>query len=110
MRLQAIRGDRTGLEHIEALMLQYGFDPAKQPVAQHRPRCFGRSKLRRAIIDVLRQGEATSKEIAARIADTHYMDADDIWRSVTVALNRLKKRGVVLKRDVWRSPVWRLAQ
>lgn len=109
MRLQAIRGTGEGLEHIEALMRQYGYDPASQPISEHRPRKFGRNALRRAIIAALKQGEATSKEIAARIADTHDMDADEVWRSVTVALNGLKKRGTIQKRDEWPRAVWWLA-
>lgn len=110
IRGEIIRDGLDGLEHVDALLVQYGLDPEAYRVPDKRPRRFtGRNGLRRAIIAALKDGEATSKQIAARIADTHDMDADEVWRSVTVALNGLKKRGTIQKRDEWPRAVWALS-
>ncbi|MBR9864895.1 MAG: hypothetical protein GYB24_15770 [Rhodobacteraceae bacterium] len=110
IRGEIIRDGLDGIEHVDALLRLYDLAPDAYKVPDKRPRRFNsRGGLRRAVIAALKDGEATSKQIAARIADTHDMDADEVWRSVTVALNGLKSKGVVHNDGAWRYPVWSIA-
>lgn len=87
MRLEAIRGDGEGLEHIDACLRLKGFDPADQHVPDHRPRRFGRGKLTRAIRDALRDGPKTGPEIVDYVAEAYGMDRETVRMSVHVSLS-----------------------
>lgn len=93
MRLEALRSDLAGLEHIEALMRLRGFDPASQPIAQHRPRKFKRGHLNRAILNALRDGPKTGPEVIKHIARAENMIHAGLRMSVYNCLNRGLQKG-----------------
>lgn len=66
-RLDAIRGDQVGLEHIDALLRLKGYNPDDQLIRQHRPRVFKRDELSRYIAKALRDGPKTAPEVVAYV-------------------------------------------
>lgn len=105
MRLEAIRGDQTGLEHINALLLQKDYNPDDQLVRQHRPRMFKRGELKRAILAALRDGPKTGPEVVAYVGKAKGVGHEGLRMSVHVALSGGKIRGSWYKNgDNWTAP------
>ena len=112
IKSEIVRDGLDGVEHVDALLQMRGIDPDKFKIPAKIPRIFkGRNGMRRAVLLALKQGPASTKEIASRICEANEgICVEETWRSVSVCLSGLKRRGTVTKTDVWRSPVWGLAQ
>ncbi len=93
MRLEAIRGDQAGLEHINALLLQKGYNPSDQLIPQHRPRMFKRGELKRAILAALRDGPKTGPEVIRHIAKANNINQAGLRMSVHYCLSKGKVKG-----------------
>lgn len=87
LRAQIIRGPLDGLEHVEALMKLRGLDLEALPVPEKRNRRFRKGQLRQAILDELRKGPRTSRQIAEAIGHDR--------NNFAHTLQALKVRGVV---------------
>ncbi len=95
LRAQIIRGPLDGLEHVEALMKLRGLDLEALPVPEKRNRRFRKGQLRQAILDELRKGPRTSRQIAEAIGHDR--------NNFAHTLQTLKARGVVrLEGRVWK--------
>ncbi len=93
MRLEAIRGDQAGLEHINALLLQKGYNPDNQLIRQYRPRVFKRGELSRYIAKALRDGPKAGPEVVAYVGKAKGVSHEGLRMSVHVALSGGVKRG-----------------
>ncbi|WP_143152607.1 hypothetical protein [Marivita hallyeonensis] len=96
LRAQIIRNDADGLEHVEAIMRLRGLALDALSVPEKRNRRFRKGQLRQAILDELRKGPLTSRQIAEAIGHER--------NNFAHTLQALKARGVV-QRD---GRVWRL--
>jgi predicted Rossmann fold nucleotide-binding protein DprA/Smf involved in DNA uptake len=94
LRAQIIREGADGLEHVEALMKLRGLALDALPVPEKRNRRFRKGQLRQAILDELRKGPRTSRQIAEAIGHER--------NNFAHTLQALKARGVVrLDGRVW---------
>lgn len=106
MRIQSLRGDKAGLEHIEALLRLMGYDPAKQLVRQHCPRRYRRNELRAAILDRLAEGPTTTAVIVEKfMVDKNIKDRRKLVVNISVTMLGLLERGKVARNGF----LWRLA-
>ena len=87
LRAQIIRDGADGLEHVEALMKLRGLALDALPVPEKRNRRFRKGQLRQAILDELRKGPRTSRQIAETIGHDR--------NNFAHTLQALKSRGVV---------------
>lgn len=103
LRAQITREGLEGLEHVNALLVARGVDPAAHRV----PRKFAqRRDTSRIALEALRDGPKRGYEVAryaARVTGDEYPDQ---WRRMYQALHNLRRRGLVVKD----GRVWRLAQ
>ena len=107
VRAEIIRDGLDGLEHVDALLIARGYDPASQHVPKKIPRYFGRGKQHEMLFDALRAGQGTARELANRVAERHGgVDAESILAALHVTLTGMKRRGLVANQGA----VWRLAQ
>ena len=107
IRAEAIRNDLGGLDSVDELLFQRGYDLSKHVIPKKCPRYYGRGKLRQATLGALGQGPGTAKEIAGRMAaDLPNVRPVDILATVHVSLTTLKGRGITVNEN----EVWRLAQ
>lgn len=94
LRAQIIRDGADGLEHVEALMNLRGLALDALPVPEKRNRRFRKGQLRQAILDELRKGPRTSRQLQDVIG--HSMN------NFRHTLLTLEARGVVrLEGRVW---------
>lgn len=94
LRAQIIREGADGLEHVEALMKLRGLDLDALPVPEKRNRRFRKGQLRQAILEELRKGPRTSRQIAEAIGHDR--------NNFAHTLQALKARGVVrLEGRMW---------
>ncbi|MCK0149591.1 hypothetical protein MWU54_06130 [Marivita sp. S6314] len=95
LRAQIIRNGDSGLKHVEALMHQRGLDLDALPVPEKRNRRFRKGQLRQALLDELRKGPRTSRQLQDAIG--HSMN------NFRHTLLTLEARGVVRhERRVWK--------
>jgi hypothetical protein len=108
LRAQIIRGNLDGLDHVEALLVQRGIDPA----AHHVPRPIPRDscKLREVkliIIAALRDGPKRPAEIGVYfMACKPEIEPDRAMIRVYRAIYKLRDSGGIVSD----GGVWRLAQ
>lgn len=102
LRAQIIRGKLDGLEHVEALLLARGVDPAAQHVPQQIAQRRDTSRLAMA---ALRDGPKRSKEVALHVMAATGMPERQASAIMYQAVYNLHRRGLVV-RD---GRVWRLA-
>ena len=94
LRAQIIREGVDGLEHVEALMKLRGLTLDALSVPEKRNRRFRKGQLRQAILDELRNGPRTSRQLQDAIG--HSMN------NFRHTLLTLESRGVVRRdRSTW---------
>ena len=93
MRCRIIRDGDSGLVHVDALLRQLGVDPDTLPIPKKRDKHFKRNELRRAVLDVLRDGPLSGAEIADRVRGD--LDPKAAYRRTYQALSGMKKAGLV---------------
>ena len=98
LRARTIRDGLDGLEHIEAIMRIRGLDPEAIHVPRKNKRRFRNGELRRAVLDALREGPHTARQIADQMDAQH--------NSVCQCLQTLEARGVVRRE----GRVWTIAE
>ena len=67
LRCAILREGQDGLEHVDALLRLRGVDPDGLRMYAKQPKHHGRSKLRLAVIQALRDGPQRGSEIARRV-------------------------------------------
>lgn len=99
LRAQIIRGNLDGLDHVNALLVARGIDPAAQVV--RKPRSANRMPRRglaSVIMDCLRDGPKRSRDVARYLAEREpsviYAQG---MRRVYQGLYRLGRQGVAVK-------------
>lgn len=105
LRKQIIRGNLDGLDHLEALLILRGIDPAIQHVTKPRPdNLLARRAMGMLILDCLRGGPKRGRDVARYLSEREpsvtYAQA---MRRVYQGLHRLHKHGVVTRDGrLWR--------
>ncbi|TNC74146.1 hypothetical protein [Rubellimicrobium roseum] len=107
MRAAILRDERDGLAHVDALLRQYGVDPATLPIPRKVPKHFKRGTLRRGILDALRSGPLTAAQIAAVVAPD--LPRQAARARVSGALSDMKAAGWVRLEGMAGRYKWRLA-
>ncbi len=105
LRKQITRGDGVGLAHVEALLALRGVHmpavlPAKLPDAARR------GHMARMVMDVLRDGPMTAREVAAYVSERRpEIDFDAAHKRAALALSKLKKAGLISREGrLWLAP------
>ena len=94
VRSVVVREEMGGVEHVDALLRLWGTDPATLLVPQKRPKHFGRSGLRRALLAAMREhGPQTGAELARRIADG--LEPRAAYKRTYAALHKMRAAGLV---------------
>lgn len=108
LRRRIIRGNLDGLDHVEALLVQRGLDPAAHHVPRPMPR--DRCKLREVkliILEALRDGPKRPAEIGAVFMTRKpHIAPDRAMIRVYRAIYKLRDSGGILSD----GGVWRLAR
>ncbi|GAA6199211.1 hypothetical protein [Aquicoccus sp. SU-CL01552] len=94
LRKQIIRGNRDGLEHVEALLRLRGVDMPRVLPAK-RSDVARRGHMTLLILDILRDGPKTLQEVAARVAEYRPESADRAFSRTAQALSKMKAKGLV---------------
>lgn len=94
MRCRIVGEGDLGIEHVDALLRQYGVDPESLLMPQKRPKLFARRGLQPAILEVLREGPQTGAQIEEKVGDGLYSKA--AYKRTYQALNRMKASGMVI--------------
>ena len=98
LRAQIIRGKSDGLEHVEALLVARGVDPAAQHVPRKANAAFRHSELRQIIFAALREGPQSSRAIADRVqASSLHLTTFRARHKVHRAIWKMKDMGLVAK-------------
>lgn len=108
LRAQIIRDGLEGLQHVEAMLLLRGIDPASHYVRRKIPldSCKQR-ELKIIVLDALRSGPKTAREIAQAFMRRKPEIAPDRAKiRVHRATYKMRDAGVL----VGNAGVWRLAQ
>ncbi len=107
LRKQIIRDSLDGLVHVDALLVSRGIDPAKVRVGPRRKPDRARQGLMRLMmLEVLRDGPKTARDVAAEIAARRpeITPAAAVQRTAQ-ALDKVRVAGLVRRE----GPLWRLA-
>ena len=110
LRAQIIREGLEGLAHVDALLQLRGLDPGAMRVPPKRKRVFRNGAFRRAVLDTLREGPKTEREIVEGFAEVlaHASQKDRLAR-VRRCLRWLGARGAVEQDFGPDGCLWRLA-
>lgn len=106
LRRQIIRGNLDGLEHVNALLVQRGLDPAALPKVGKLVVQSKRGVTKRAVIAALGDGPKRPNEIAQHMSQKAGMPYRAAVGRVHQALMRMADSGLVVRDGM----VWRLAQ
>ncbi|NJM81883.1 MAG: hypothetical protein HC844_04705 [Tabrizicola sp.] len=108
LRKQIIRGKLDGPAHVYALLAARGIDPAKVRVGPKRkPDQARQGMMRLMVLEALRDGPRTAREVAAQIASWRpEIPPEATHKRTTQAMDRLRVAGLV-KRE---GRLWGLAQ
>lgn len=108
LRVQIIRDGLGGLDHVEALLVARGVDPARHRVGHKKPADSCRQgEVRLIIIDAVRDGPKRPCDIgAAFMARKTHIARDRAMTKVYRAIYKMRDQGVVAGCD----GMWRLAQ
>ena len=100
LRAQIIRGKLVGLEHVNALLVARGVDPA----AQYVPRKIAqRRDTSRLALNALRDGPKRSKEVARHVMAATGMSERQARAIMYQAMYNLHRRGLIaLDGRTWR--------
>jgi glycerol-3-phosphate dehydrogenase len=102
LRAQIIRGKLDGLEHVEALLVARGVDPAALHVPQQIAQRRDTSRL---ALNALRDGPKRAKEVAQHVMAATGMPERQAKAIMYQAVYNLHRRGLVVKN----GRVWGLA-
>lgn len=103
LRAQIIRDGLEGLEHVNALLLARGVDPA----AHHVPRKFAqRRDTSRLALEALRTGPKRGEDVSRYASSVTDMTYEQARGRMYQALHGLRRRGLVAKD----GRVWMLSQ
>lgn len=94
MRCKIARDGGDGLDHVDALLLRLGVDPASLPMPRPTPKHFARGKLRIAIMEALRDGPMTGADLARHVQGNG-LDYAAAYKRVYQCLNAMQRAGVV---------------
>ena len=96
MRAEILRDGLDGLEHVDALLAMRGHDPVSVP--RKVPKTFKRNELRRMILEELRSGPMTGRELADRIAArAGRIDRESAYKRVYTAFPSMQHAGIIEK-------------
>ena len=96
LRKQTIREGRDGLDHVEALLRLRGVD-MPEVRSKRAPDAARRGEAQRIVLEALRGGPKTLREIAAVMAERRpQIPPDRVAHRASQALNKLRKAGVVV--------------
>lgn len=105
VRAEAMRDEKDGADHAEALLRLRGYDPNAYAVSAKVPNHFRRGALTRIILKALGSAPLPGRSLAEAVqAAAGDMEFELAYRRTYGALDRLKKAGVV-ERD---AGLWRL--
>ena len=94
LRVQTIRENLDGLEHVEALLRMRGVDLAKH----HVPRKFAQRRDTSILaLNALRDGPKTGKEVSLHAAAATGMTYEEARARLYQALHNLRRKGWVVK-------------
>lgn len=108
LRKQIIRDGFDGLAHVDALLAVRGVDPAKLRVgAKRKPDHARQGLMRLMVLEALRDGLKTARDVAAQIASRRpEITPEATHKRTAQALDKLRVAGLV-KRD---GRLWVLAR
>lgn len=93
LRCIIVREDQPGLEHVDALLRQLGADPEALPMPRKVVPHFRRSELRIKILEALKDGPMTGREVAEMVrGDLPFKLA---YKRTYQALAKMKLAGAV---------------
>ncbi len=100
LRVQLIRENRNGLEHVEALLR---LRRVPMPEVKRAPRkAFDRRELRRELAALLRDGPMTCRELADRVQEAHGFTRRRARECVKNSLGKMQRAGWVrLEGGLW---------
>ncbi len=107
LRKQIIRGNLEGLDHVNALLVARGIDPAKLRVgAKRKPDRARQGIMRLMVMEALRSGPKRYAEISALVAPRRpEITPEATHKRTAQALDRMQQAGLV-KRE---GRLWGLA-
>ena len=104
IRAERVRDNLDGLEHVDALLQMRGHEPCHVP--RRTDRRFKRGELARLILEALRDGPMTGRQIAEHVVIRRDgLAASEAYRRVYFALHKMQERGNV-RHDgqLWLAP------
>lgn len=107
LRCRIVREGEPGLDHVDALLRQLGVDPDTLPAPSKVSRSYKRGEARRAILEALRGGPLTGRQIADTLDG--YGCPERAYKYTYQALNRMKRAGMVESGCGPDGCLWRLA-
>ena len=94
IRAEIVRDNLDGLEHVDALLQMRGHEPCHVP--RRTDRRFKRGELARLILEALRDGPMTGRQIAERVASQRVgLTVADAYKRVYVGLAKMQAHGHV---------------
>jgi hypothetical protein len=97
LRKNIIRENLDGLDHVDALLLARGIDPAKVRVGPKRKPDFSRKGIMRLLVrEALQDGPKRHPEVAALILPRRpELTPQDCYKRTGQALDRMQQAGMV---------------
>jgi len=105
LRKQIIRGDGTGQDHVEALLILRGIDMPRVLPAKRKD-VARKGHMTKLVLDALRGSPMTTIEVTGHVARNRpELTPEAAKKRAGLCLTKLKRRGLVQRED----RVWRLA-
>ena len=107
VRREIIRDGLDGLEHIDALLRQFGCDPDALVTPYKRRNDFRKGEVRRLVLAILSKGDKRSAQVAREImAVKPELDYDQAIQCAWKCMSRLKRQGLLTSDKM----IWRLVR
>ncbi|MCC5956274.1 MAG: hypothetical protein JJU07_09230 [Natronohydrobacter sp.] len=96
VRQEMVREERDGLEHVDHLLRMYGAEPMALNMPRKTPKFFARGELRRLVLEALRDGPRTGRQIADYVqAARPDLPDGHAYKRIYVCIWGLRKRSLI---------------
>ncbi|URF46777.1 hypothetical protein M8007_00235 [Dinoroseobacter shibae] len=100
LRQEAVRDGCNTLPHIDALLEMRGVNPSALTVPRKTPKAFKKGELRRLVLQALREGPKTGRQIADYVeAARSDLPKGAAYKRVYVCLAQLRGHGMVKRKN-----------
>lgn len=96
VRQEMVRDEREGVGHVDYLLRMYGAEPLTLNIPRKTPKLFAKGELRKLVLEALRSGPKTGRQIADYVeAARPGLPDGHAYKRVYICLWELKKRKMV---------------